>query len=246
MTKKDSGVSPVIAVMLMLVVTIIIAAVVSGFAGGLAGSNSDRAPTVTMDVKIVNTGSWIGSGFFASVTGTSEPIRTKDLKLVTQWKSSGGISGGNSTRGGVYNYDAYVGMGTNARYSTSVSPYGFGSGVNSSASQNPTKPHTVDAQQFGNYSLTVGTTMHAWPAGAAGGVSIGGAAGKSATSGYGIATPFVYTDGTDYDATMTDAVDAVLGHGWQTLRQGDKVSVSVVHIPSGKTIFQREIAVTEG
>jgi FlaG/FlaF family flagellin (archaellin) len=34
---KEDAVSPVVGVMLMLVVTIIIAAVVSGFAGGLAG-----------------------------------------------------------------------------------------------------------------------------------------------------------------------------------------------------------------
>lgn len=35
--RKEDAVSPVVGVMLMLVVTIIIAAVVSGFAGGLAG-----------------------------------------------------------------------------------------------------------------------------------------------------------------------------------------------------------------
>lgn len=38
-SKKESAVSPVIGIMLMLVVTIIIAAVVSGFAGGLASSD---------------------------------------------------------------------------------------------------------------------------------------------------------------------------------------------------------------
>ena len=41
--KNDDAVSPVIGVMLMLVVTIIIAAVVSGFAGGLAGETSKPA-----------------------------------------------------------------------------------------------------------------------------------------------------------------------------------------------------------
>jgi FlaG/FlaF family flagellin (archaellin) len=43
MIKKDEAVSPVVGVMLMLVVTIIIAAVVSGFAGGLAGETSKSA-----------------------------------------------------------------------------------------------------------------------------------------------------------------------------------------------------------
>ena len=50
MKSKDSGVSPVIAVMLMLVVTIIIAAVVSGFAGGLIG-DAKKAPSIALDVK---------------------------------------------------------------------------------------------------------------------------------------------------------------------------------------------------
>ncbi|MDD3091081.1 MAG: type IV pilin N-terminal domain-containing protein [Methanoregulaceae archaeon] len=45
--EKESAVSPVVGVMLMLVVTIIIAAVVSGFAGGLA-SGTSKAPQATL------------------------------------------------------------------------------------------------------------------------------------------------------------------------------------------------------
>jgi FlaG/FlaF family flagellin (archaellin) len=45
--KRDAGVSPVIGVMLMLVVTIIVAAVVSAFAGGL-GSAQNKAPQATI------------------------------------------------------------------------------------------------------------------------------------------------------------------------------------------------------
>jgi flagellin-like protein len=54
--QNDRAVSPVVGVMLMLVVTIIIAAVVSGFAGGLIGSNNQKTPALTMDVRIVNSG----------------------------------------------------------------------------------------------------------------------------------------------------------------------------------------------
>jgi archaeal type IV pilus assembly protein PilA len=252
-SKQDSAVSPVIAVMLMLVVTIIIAAVVSGFAGSLANENSAKAPSLNMDVKISNSGSYMGSGFSATITGVSEPIRTKDLKLITQWKSTSGVSGGNTTIGGTYNFDCYVGMGTSAEYNSSVAPYGFGQGVNSSYIQNPTKPYTVDGQQFGNYTLTPGTTMSAVPAPYVSGMAIGGDAsgfkGAANTGGYGIgaSTAFTYTsDGSVYADTFTDAVQAVLGHKWNALRAGDTVSVSVVHIPSGKTIFQKNVVVTEG
>lgn len=50
--KKDEAVSPVVGVMLMLVVTIIIAAVVSGFAGGLAGE-TQKAPQISLKAEPV-------------------------------------------------------------------------------------------------------------------------------------------------------------------------------------------------
>ncbi|MFA5331579.1 MAG: type IV pilin N-terminal domain-containing protein [Methanoregula sp.] len=84
----ESAVSPVVGVMLMLVVTIIIAAVVSGFAGGLIGTGDQKTPTLNMDVTITNSGTWRSSEFLATVTGVSEPIPTKDLKLVTSWTTT--------------------------------------------------------------------------------------------------------------------------------------------------------------
>jgi hypothetical protein len=56
--KKESAVSPVVGVMLMLVVTIIIAAVVSAFAGGL-GQSTPKAPQVTIGAEAHNTTSII-------------------------------------------------------------------------------------------------------------------------------------------------------------------------------------------
>lgn len=52
--EKDSAVSPVVGVMLMLVVTIIIAAVVSGFAGGLAG-DQNKLPQASIAAKYSQT-----------------------------------------------------------------------------------------------------------------------------------------------------------------------------------------------
>ncbi len=67
---KEEGVSPVIGVMLMLVVTIIIAAVVSAFAGGL-GSDTSKPPVATVvatEMKVngardTNTSASWGQGF---------------------------------------------------------------------------------------------------------------------------------------------------------------------------------------
>jgi len=35
----------------------------------------------------------------------------------------------------------------------------------------------------------------------------------------------------------------MLGCGWENLRAGDTVNVKVVHTPSGKTIFDKDIVV---
>lgn len=244
----DEAVSPVVGVMLMLVVTIIIAAVVSGFAGGLASGNTQTVPNLAMDVKITNTGSWIGSGFKTTVTGVSEAIPTSDLKLVTQWKTtyrlnSTVLRGGATTIGGVPNVDCWVGMKMNRRDVNSTAPFGSGSGVNGAV--NPTCPFDKPAQQFGNYTFIPGTSMSALPYGSTSGTAIGGAGGLSDDGGYGVVNPFEYTDGTNYQSDQVDPTEAVLGELWENLKAGDTVSVTVIHAPSGKTIYQKDIVVTE-
>jgi FlaG/FlaF family flagellin (archaellin) len=52
--EKDSAVSPVVGVMLMLVVTIIIASVISAYVGGL-GPNQDQAPQVSVVARVDDT-----------------------------------------------------------------------------------------------------------------------------------------------------------------------------------------------
>lgn len=98
----DEGVSPVIGVMLMIVVTIIIAAVVSAFAGGLSGGQ-DKVPVAQFEMHYFShlmdesttfaesytvggeTYKGIGSGGYSQFTvslKSGEPIPTWDLKLV--------------------------------------------------------------------------------------------------------------------------------------------------------------------
>ena len=83
--QNERAVSPVVGVMLMLVVVIIIAAVVSGFAGGLVGSNNQKTPQLTVDTHIANGGYWSNSFFAMTVTGEDQAIPTKNLKIVTSW-----------------------------------------------------------------------------------------------------------------------------------------------------------------
>ena len=76
--EQENAVSPVVGVMLMLVVTIIIAAVVSGFSGGLIGGKQQKTPTLAMDVKVVNSGTSATSGFFATITGVSNALQSRN------------------------------------------------------------------------------------------------------------------------------------------------------------------------
>ncbi len=271
---EDEAVSPVVGVMLMVVVVIIIAAVVSGFAGGLVGDTSQKAPTLTMDVKVINMGSWTGSGFFATVTSVSKPIPTSDLKIVTSWMAADGTSGGSLVLPKIVNTKYVLTVypltppitGTNSGW---ISPWGGGPGLDGSitrggggsgslADTNPWKFTKVD-QQFGYYELVPGTTLMARPCGVTGTTSssphIEGTTGASdGTIGYGISTPYTYTEGTStftytYPAGSSytpDAMRAMLGSGWEKLREGDTVNIKVIHIPSGKVIFNKDVPVTEG
>jgi archaeal type IV pilus assembly protein PilA len=251
--RSDTAVSPVIGVMLMLVVTVIVAAILSGVAGGMLGGSNQKAPTLAMDVRIVNMGSYTGSGFFATVTGVSEPIKTADLKLITSWKAKNQttgatVSGGNTTVPGYKN----VNMFGTADWTTTagiVAPFGSGPGINGTATvgyqdNNPTKP-TRRAQQFGNYTLMPGTALSAIPAGQNSYSYMGGtwASGVTGSQGYGVSSPYTYTWTTN---PVLDATTGVLGPGWADLRAGDVVNVKFIHIPTGKIIYNKDITVTEG
>ena len=225
----DDAVSPVVGVMLMLVVTIIIAAVVSGFAGGLIG-DAKKAPSLTMDVQIKNTGYYASSVFKADVLSVSEPIATKDIKLITSWTNSAGTKGG-AVVTGTANVFGWSGAGFPTQ---GTAPWGYGQGVKK---VNTGKPGETE-QQFGNYILLGGTTMYAYPAGQSGGFMTG-----NGTTGYGVVTSSVYEGFGADDTTQVDGMQAVLGKNWETLKTGDIVNVKLVHVPSGMTMYKNNVVV---
>lgn len=54
----------------------------------------------------------------------------------------------------------------------------------------------------------------------------------------------VQFEAVDYHSTPSyDSMTAVLGKGWENLREGDIVTVSVIHTPTGKTIWEKDITV---
>lgn len=225
----EEGVSPVVGVMLMLVVTIIIAAVVSGFAGGLTGG-AQSAPSVVMDISIKNTGLQSTSSFVANVLSVSEPIPTKDLKLTTYWTKNG--QSHTTVCDGSANVFGWTAGG--AMRDPASAPWGYGSGV---SEVNTGVPNKFD-QQFGNYSLLAGTSIKAMPSGQSGGFG-----GAPDTSGYGLDKAYAYKDWTYSAGSKADGMQAVLGNGWEALRTGDVVKVTFTHVPSGKIILEKNVVV---
>jgi len=154
----EEAVSPVVGVMLMLVVTIIIAAVVSGFAGGLIGSNSnEKTPTLAMDVKITNTGNYPTSSFSTSVTSISDPTPTSQLQLTTSWVTTMKGTGSTGSKASTAINTAFASGGNST---LNGAPFGFGPGVSGITTLNA--PYTAN-QTFGNYTLMSGTGLVAEP-----------------------------------------------------------------------------------
>ena len=145
--QRDSAVSPVVGVMLMLVVTIIIAAVVAAFAGGLV-TNTEKAPTAVLDVKILsaaNVGGTMSHTYAPDFTIdhlSGDPISTSDIRLEFRWSNSTG-----------YNFlTTYDGPGlTNFKIN-----FPYYSGGNASLYLND---QAAGSPGYGNATLTTGSHM---------------------------------------------------------------------------------------
>ncbi|MDD1694088.1 MAG: type IV pilin N-terminal domain-containing protein [Methanoregula sp.] len=232
----DDAVSPVVGVMLMLVVTIIIAAVVSAFAGGLA-SEQKKTPTATMDITIANKGFYYLNGMNFKVNAVSEPIETKDVKIITSWTANDGTKGGATIMPWTPDTtpNVYISHSSGSPYSWHA-PAGYGGQINWSLSSSVLNKD----QYWGNYTLAPGIASQ----------SQSFYSGNGGYGGYGYSTSWPhYYEYTNYpgqwdNTTDTDAAMAVLGKEWYHLRQGDVVKVKFIYIPTGGTIFEKDVAVT--
>ncbi|MFA5332680.1 MAG: type IV pilin N-terminal domain-containing protein [Methanoregula sp.] len=211
----DAGVSPVVGVMLMLVVTIIIAAVVSAFSGSTI-SGTSKAPSATAEFHIKNGGSDSTSYFSMKVLGVSEPIPTRNLQLMTSWSktdsSTGNTITGHSTSSGTLLAYNLTGDIVKETLAFNV-PTGYGNGVTNWSNDTY---HTPEAE-WGQFSLTSGTSTFDRPLG---------------YSGYSCSS-----------TSKPDPMQAILGTNWCNLRSGDTVSVRIIDTRSGKTVVDQNVIV---
>jgi len=216
----EEAISPVVGVMLMLVVTIIIAAVVSAFAGG-SMTGSQKAPSANVEIHVKNGGDSTNSYFTMKVLGVSEPIPTKNLRIITSWTTSdrstgAATSGGNTTFAGmagvvVPNEQTDI-SGTTGTNGNITVPTGYGNGVMKWANDTV---HPSEAM-WGNFVLSSGTSLFDRPDG---------------YSNY------------QYRSLAIDPMTSILGKGWNDLKPGDAVTVRIIDAKSGKTIVDQNVFV---
>ncbi|MCZ9313058.1 MAG: type IV pilin N-terminal domain-containing protein [Methanocorpusculum sp.] len=97
--QKESAVSPVIGVMLMLVVTIIIAAFVSVFAGGTF-SSTEVAPSASLDVSIISNGGESKDQYVMLIKHLGgDSIASGDMQVVSYYTTpDGNMIGGSLSK----------------------------------------------------------------------------------------------------------------------------------------------------
>jgi archaeal type IV pilus assembly protein PilA len=226
---QEDAVSPVVGVMLMLVVVIIIAAVVSAFAGGLT-SKEEKAPVAILDVDInslENAGGmppW-GNGYYTPTMTirhvSGDPLPTKDLKIITYFqnktnsKAVGTLQGEVSVAGNAawnfYTASQYCGV----FFINDPKQYGTGAVQDSKGREN----------WFGNASaiLRPGDILTT-PAQFCGNYD----------DNHGPSAPHVNT-GMNYlfGFNVSDPANG--------FRSGSVAEVKVLHIPSGKYIYDQKV-----
>ena len=214
--ERESAVSPVVGVMLMLVVTIIIAATVSAFAGGLVGT-TEKTPQAAFDAKILVKYGQYSDNFLTITHLGGDPIDTARTKIVTSWTN---------TSTGKLNYAETTAL------PFSKTPQNYGAGyVNLSLADANANFTTLQYQEpyfvipnllpsaditiwYGNFILKPGDVMQA----------------------QGSLASYNNEQGKEH-APIKD-VDKLTGK--------DKVNVKLIDIPTGNVIFEKDVYVVEG
>ncbi|ABN07698.1 hypothetical protein Mlab_1534 [Methanocorpusculum labreanum Z] len=151
---RDSAVSPVVGVMLMLVVTIIVAALVAAFAGGI-GTTTEAAPTASLDVSL-----FIGPGSAMIENIAGDTLPTKDLLITVSYDVPVKFANKNLDHGGetiIHTIDGGLEPVAENDLDTTLAGYPF---VYQITNNNATvSKRTVNNQLFGQADLVSGSSI---------------------------------------------------------------------------------------
>lgn len=214
-SKKDSAVSPVIGVMLMLVVTIVIAAFVATFAGGLF-STTEATPVASIDVKILYNSGHTGKDcvmYIENLGGDSIP--TTDIRILTYYTSKTGSAAGTikGDRTAMNTKTVIVTNATGVAGQKIVAPVLLNAVYGDAATDNT-------AINFGNYNFAPGTIMSTY-----------------STEG----TGYILM-GQNTAANQLKYLNKV-GSGATDFGIGSTVHVEIIHAPSNSVLYSKDVIV---
>ena len=219
--KSDDAVSPVIGVMLMLVMTVIVAAVITIFATGTV-ADTERAPTAVLDVKIYDYYQAlddVGGPDFHITQLSGDALDTKNLEIRLSWEYDG------KTYFSTYSADSFA-----AQNSGGINP---GEG-------NRKQPMYVKIQVGGNMRRDYGSGALNYYFGDAvlkPGLKLTASADfVSGESNRNMCMDVIFNNG------VTDGLDSQKGI-MACMPEGTAVNVMILHVPSNKAIFDKEVFV---
>lgn len=217
MASKDSGVSPVVGVMLMLAVTIMIAAIVSATAGNFSNTEK-KAPSAILDVSIYAHKQYDGYSTPAMIIRhiSGNVLQTKDLQIVTYYNAPGS---GNISRGSLIGEKGVDLKGSSA----GSDQYG----VLFISDDSRFSDSTSHANWFGNTSATFRPgDILVTPAQSCGSESS-------------------YSGNSDLkDNPGMDLLFPNVNFGNGEFNPGGVVSVKIIHTPSGQIIFDKDVVIS--
>lgn len=218
-TIKDSGVSPVIGVMLMLVVTIVIAAFVAAFAGGMF-SSSDVAPQVAIETKILYNAGFDGDQCIMLIENKGgDTIPTSDIKIVTYYTSLTGSKAGTFKT----ETNPATSAAINWKNEAGTTLYGVVPLLADLSAGEPTSATPGNsAINFGQYKFAPGTIMSTYSTVGTGKVIFNQGTTSNAPS---------YLNKKSMNSPYTD------------FGVGSAVTVQIIHIPTNTVLYDKEVIV---
>ena len=226
--EKNDGVSPVVGVMLMLVVTIIVAALVAAFAGGL-GSAATPAPSACFDFTI-HAGGKTSSyrGVVCDIPAAAGQFTSNQLKIITTYVVPDTCNGMHLTNAGKTITHTITGQVEDygIDLSSGGASVGWASAPVYSASDDPFVPKT----QVYNAPI-VATT------------------GNGLTVGYDM-NDYLYFGGNAPIASGTEwwfkEIDRFFGFPTAErttygFTEGSVVHITVIHVPSGTVLSDQDV-----
>ena len=237
--KSDDAVSPVIGVMLMIVITIVVAGVVGAFGTGMIGE-TESAPNVVLDVKIMSNFAALPDEIHGDLSGpdfqirhvSGDPLDTGDIEIQIAWTDQSGNFHDSTYSAAEYKKEKPEGQGSTAGTTAGVRMQPMYMKVENGVIGHDANAYTYRSSgqdyYFGDVILTPGLRVTA---------STDMLKGTTKCLGS-IFMDIIFNDG----EIITTNVESDAGI-MKYMPAGTPVEITILHIPSNTIIYEKEVIV---